>query len=113
VLLGRFRCGVSGLLPPEGSVGRVLNGVATAAGAMVAPLAWALLGAERPLRAFVGHVEPTFDWTLRDPRTKQPLTHVLATCLYDKLYQQGKYRTPIAHALAALYKEAGAFYGSW
>jgi hypothetical protein len=80
---------------------------------MVAPLARELLGAARPLRAFVGHVEPTFDWTLRDPKTKQPLTHVLTNCLYEKLYQQGQYRTPIAHAIAALYKEAGSFYGSW
>ena len=103
----------SGLLPPEGAIGRVLNGVATDAGAMVAPLARALLGTERPLRAFVGHVEPTFDWTLRDPNTKQPLTHVLATSLYNKLYQRGEYRTPIAHAFAALYKEAGSFYGAW
>lgn len=103
----------SGLLPPEGAVSRVLNEVAAVAGAMVAPLARALLGAERPLRAFVGHVEPTFDWTLRDPHTEQPLTHVLTTSLYNRLYQQGEHRTPIAHALGAVYKEAGNFYGSW
>jgi hypothetical protein len=46
-----------------------------------------LLGAERPLRAFVGHVEPTFDWTLRDPTNKQVLTHVMCAALYDKLYE--------------------------
>lgn len=101
------------LLTADGSVGQTLNGVAMTCDAMVAPLARALLGAEQPLRAFVGHVEPTFDWTLRDPRTQQPLTHVLTTSLYDKLYQQGEIRTPIAHALAAIFKEAGAFYGSW
>ena len=36
------------------------------------PLPRKLLGAEKPLRAFLGHVEPTFDWTLRDPETGQP-----------------------------------------
>jgi hypothetical protein len=87
--------------------------VAKAAGNMVASLATALLGAERPLRAFVGHVEPTFDWALCDPGTELPSTQMLATCLYDKLYQQGDYRTPIGHALANVYREAGVYYGSW
>lgn len=51
-------------------VGRVLSAV-TAAGDTIAPLPRALLSAKKPARAFVGHVEPTFDWTLRDPVTGQ------------------------------------------
>jgi hypothetical protein len=45
----------------------MLKNIAATAGARISPLPRALLGAEKPLRAFVGHVEPTFDWTLRDP----------------------------------------------
>ncbi|MEY9634110.1 hypothetical protein ABIF66_002339 [Bradyrhizobium japonicum] len=100
------------LLSPEGAVGDIINGVAKTAGAIVAPLARALLGAERPLRAFIGHVEPTFDWTLRDPSTRQPLTHVLVSSLYNKLCERGEYRTPIGHALAAVYNEAGNFFAA-
>ena len=103
----------SDLLPSSGSVGSVLSGVATAAGATVAPLPKALLGAAKPIRAFVGHVEPTFDWTLRDPRNRQPLAHVLTTCLYPKLYERTEHPTPVAHALSGIFKEAGSFYGSW
>jgi len=101
-----------GLLPSNGSIGEMLEGVARTAGSTVAPLPKALLGAPHPLRAFVGHVEPTFDWTLRDPNNQQVVTHVLRTALYDSLYQQDK-RTPIGYALKDVYKEAGAFYGAW
>jgi hypothetical protein len=101
-----------GLLPADGGIGSMLNGIADAAGATVAPLPRALLGAEKPLRAFIGHVEPTFDWTLRDPANKQVLTHVLCTALYDKLYMRYE-RNPIGWALQNVYKEAGNFYASW
>jgi hypothetical protein len=100
------------LLPEDGAIVGMLRKIANTAGATVAPLAKALLGAEQPLRAFVGHVEPTFDWTLRDPANKQVVTHVLRKALYNKLYQQDK-RTPIGYALKEVYKEAGAFYGAW
>jgi hypothetical protein len=101
-----------GLLPEDGAIGSLLNQIAAVAGATTAPLARSLLGAEKPLRAFIGHVEPTFDWTLRDPATKQVLNHVLSTALYNKLYE-GHERNPIGWALQNVYKEAGAFYGSW
>lgn len=100
------------LLASDGSIGQTVNGVASAAGAMVAPLPRALMGRPDPLRAFVGHVEPTFDWTLRDPTTKQVLTHVLSKSLYTDLFQQDM-RTPIGYALRKVYDEAGAFYGLW
>jgi hypothetical protein len=101
-----------GFLPENGAIGGTLDKIAAAAGAMVAPLAKALLGAEQPLRAFVGHVEPTFDWTLRDPANNEVLTHVMCDALYNKLYQQDR-RTPIGYALKEVYKEAGSFFGSW
>jgi hypothetical protein len=100
------------LLPADTSVTQTLINVAEAAGPAISPLPKALLGTDAPLRAFVGHVEPTFDWTLRDPATKQPLTHVLTGALYTKLYQQDR-RTPIGFALREVFEEAGAFYGAW
>jgi hypothetical protein len=101
-----------GLLPDDGAIATMLKNVAAAAGARTAPLPRALLGAEKPLRAFLGHVEPTFDWTLRDPQNNQVVTHVLQKALYDNIYRQDV-RTPIGFALQDVYKEAGAFYGSW
>jgi hypothetical protein len=59
-----------GLFNADSSLARVLAGVA-AAGPCIAPLPQALLSADKPARAFIGHVEPTFDWTLRDPVTRQ------------------------------------------
>lgn len=101
----------AGLLAHDANISRTINGVAAAAGAVVAPLPRALLGAAAPLRAFVGHVEPTFDWTMRDPVTKQVLVHVLCDALYTQLLQQDR-RTPIAFALRRHFDEAGAFFGS-
>jgi hypothetical protein len=101
-----------GLLSENGAIGSLLNQIAAAAGATVAPLPRALLGAEKPLRAFIGHVEPTFDWTLRDPANKQVLTHVLCAALYEKLYERYE-RNPVGWALQKVYKEAGDFYGAW
>lgn len=100
------------LLESDSGISKILNGVAASAGAMVAPLPRALLGHAAPLRAFVGHVEPTFDWTLREPASKQVLTHVLTEALYTKLYQQDR-RTPIGFALHGVFDEAGAFFGAW
>lgn len=100
------------LLAPDSMISNILNGVANTAGAIVAPLPCTLLGNEAPLRAFVGHIEPTFDWTLRDPATQQVLTHVLCSALYNNLYQAAK-RNPIGFALANVFAEAGAFYGAW
>lgn len=101
-----------GLLPAGGPVGSLLAAIAGATGAMVAPFAERLLGAARPLRAFVGHVEPTFDWTLRSPSNKQVVTQTIVTALYERLYQADR-RTPIGFALQDIYKEAGNFYGAW
>lgn len=106
------------LFPTNSPISRTVNGIAATAGAVIAPLPQALLGGEAPLRAFVGHVEPTFDWTLRDPVTQQVLTHVITTALYDELYQQKQpgqsfLPTPIGYALRNVFAEAGAFFGAW
>jgi len=73
------------LVKADSPIDRVLKGVA-ALGALVAPLPRALLGAKKPLRAFIGHVEPTFDWTIRQPATGQYLTSALQQALYDNIY---------------------------
>jgi hypothetical protein len=73
-----------GLFDPASMAGRVLADVA-ALGARTAPLPQRLLGAAKPLRAFIGQVEPTFDWTLVFPQTRQRLTGDLRTALYTEL----------------------------
>lgn len=77
----------AGLLRAGTSLQRVLSGVA-GLGASTAPLPRALLSAERPARAFIGHVEPTFDWTLQQPETRQHLADGASLMLYDQLYNE-------------------------
>jgi hypothetical protein len=74
----------AGLVQDGSPVDRVLRGVA-AIGPLVAPLPTALLGAASPARAFVGHVQPTFDWTLASPFTGQPLTDSIVSAVYGGL----------------------------
>jgi hypothetical protein len=97
-----------GLFEAGSTVDRVLKGVA-GLGARVAPLPRALLGAKKPLRAFVGHVEPTFDWTLRQPGTNQHLTVGLCEALHDGLYQPW----PVGHALRPWYAPVGELYAQY
>lgn len=94
-----------GLVDPDTEVARVLGAVA-ALGARVAPTPEALLGAPKPLRAFVGHVEPTFDWTLKEPKTNQYLTSPLVRGLYDNLYQP----MTIGWALRDFFARVGPLY---
>lgn len=75
----------AGLFAAGGEIERVLSAVA-ALGDQTAPLPTRLLGAEKPLRAFLGHVEPTFDWTLKEPGNGQPLTAALCSAIYPGLY---------------------------
>jgi hypothetical protein len=74
-----------GLLDPDSSAARVLSQVA-ALNTTVAPAALRLLGRENPLRAVFGHVEPTFDWTLRDEHTNQLFGGTLVKALSSKLF---------------------------
>jgi hypothetical protein len=96
-------------LTQEGSeVDRVLKGVAKL-GSRVSPLPTALLGAKKPARAFIGHVEPTFDWTLRNPDTRQMLTDSIQQALYGELYQP----SPIGHAFRKCYDRLSSLYASY
>jgi hypothetical protein len=92
-----------GLFQPKGQLDKVMSGVA-AAGAMISPLPRALLGAKKPLRAFIGHVEPTFNWTLQFPPNRQQLTADLTKCLYDGVYGG----LPVGLAMDGYYDPVGS-----
>ena len=94
-----------GLLEPGSLADQVTRAVGEL-GAAVAPLPTALLGAEKPLRAFVGHVEPTFDWTLVQQDTGQFLTAGLTEAWYPALYR----RKPLGLALDEHYRGVGELY---
>lgn len=93
----------AGLFETYTVLDRVLTGVAKA-GPLVSPLPRALLGAERPLRAFIGHVEPTFDWTLSFPPNRQMLISDLNACLYQHLCRG----LPVGLAMSPYYRPIGS-----
>ena len=93
-----------GLVPEGSTVERVLEAVA-GLGARTAPFPSALLGAQRPARAFVGHVEPTFDWTLRQPETGQVLTDSIQEALYDRMHRARP--EPVGMAFDACFRHVG------
>ncbi|WP_346618360.1 hypothetical protein [Blastococcus montanus] len=95
----------AGLLEAGSWVDQVLTGIA-GIGAHVAPLPEALLGAPRPLRAFIGHVEPTFDWTIQNPHTGQKLTTSICRGLYDGLFRPA----PVGLALREPYSHVGELF---
>ena len=99
-----------GLFEPDSAIARTLGAVA-GCGALTAPLPRALLGAERPLRAFIGHVEPTFDWTLRSPRTKQVLSDSILRSLYHGLYKPTP--DPVGLAFRGAYAPVGGLLVNW
>lgn len=89
-------------------VARILEGVEHC-GSITAPLPHALLGATNPLRAFIGHVEPTFNWSLMHPDTKQYLTRPILDALFDRLYSG----LPIGMALDSCRRASSALTGSY
>jgi hypothetical protein len=95
-----------GLLDPDTLAAQVVAAVGNL-GAQVAPLPARLLGAPEPLRAFIGHVEPTFDWTLRATDTGQELTGPLVTAISPNLYR----RCPLGLAMDSHYRGVGDLYG--
>lgn len=95
-----------GLVADNSTVAKVLNAVA-GLGAQVAPLPKALLGAGKPLRAFIGQVEPTFDWTLRAD-TGQVLTNTLMEALYTRMHQ--KKPQPVGLAFHEVHQHAGQLF---
>lgn len=99
-----------GLVPSASPLDQVLDTVA-GLGAQVAPLPQRLLGAEKPLRAFIGHVEPTFDWTLRQPKTGQILTETTVAALYDRMHRAQP--EPVGMAFNPGYRVVGELFQQW
>lgn len=99
-----------GLVSEGSAVERILEGVA-AIGAQVAPFPKKLLGAEKPLRAFIGQVEPTFDWTVRQPETGQVLTTTLQESLYNHMYQ--KQPETVGMAFDGYFRHVGQLFAQW
>ncbi len=97
------------LFAPDGSIGRSLANASTG-GARISPLPLALLSAEKPARAFVGHVEPTFDWTISDPTTGASLAQDVEHSFYFRLHQPG---ATIGFALNAIPSGAGNFFAAF
>ncbi len=89
-------------------VHRILQAT-SALGAMTAPLPGLLLGHPKPLRAFIGQVEPTFDWTLKQPENRQHLTAPLRKALYTRLFQPD----PVGYAFREWYAGIGTLYAIW
>jgi hypothetical protein len=94
-----------GLFEPGGELEKIFSAVA-GVGSTVAPLPQALLGAKKPLRAFIGHVEPTFDYSLRNPKLEGGAfrTLPLVTALYQNLYL----RDPVAWGFRGWYGTIGS-----
>jgi hypothetical protein len=89
-----------GLVGADSTLGRTLSGIAQV-GACTAPLPRALLGGANPLGAFIGHVEPTFDWTLRDPVNGQTTSSHIINALYKQLHLDR--RPPIGRAMSVYF----------
>lgn len=98
----------TGLLTPGTPVHATLQAVA-GLGASVAPAAMAMLGRDRPVRAVLGHVEPTFDWTLRVPRTGQRLGAEIVAALTSNAFTG----EPLAHALREYRAGVGELHTQW
>jgi hypothetical protein len=97
----------AGVAPADSRLGRTLAGLGQV-GARTSPLPRRLLGGPSPARAFIGHVEPTFEWTLRDPRNGQTLTASIVEAMYGRLHLAS--RPPVGYALDAYWRAAG---GLW
>ena len=75
----------------------------------VSPAPLALLTRQIPVRAVFGHVEPTFDWTLRDPGTKQRFGHDLISGLTSQLHSG----QPLGLILENYYSGVGSLVSAW
>jgi hypothetical protein len=100
----------AGLVTANSSADKIFKAVASL-GAQIAPLPKALLGAAKPLRAFIGHVEPTCDWTIRDPNTGQRLTETIQSALYNRLFQAVP--ETVGMALQDCYRHVGELFAQW
>lgn len=84
------------LLDPDSSAARVIDSL-QAIPSQTAPLAKAALGAERPARAFIGQVEPTFDYTMWEYQTQQFVTEAFCRGLVKGLF--GEKPQPVGMAI--------------
>jgi hypothetical protein len=98
-----------GLLRPGTTAHAVVTAVAEL-GATVAPAALTLLGRANPVRAVLGHVEPTFDWTLRVAESGQGLGHTIVAGLSTNLLGA---RQPLGYSLADYRTEVGELHNQW
>jgi len=96
-----------GLFPPDSEIGATLKAVSDL-GPMVAPLPLGLLSASRPLRAFIGHVEPTFNYSLVQPANQESLTSSIETALWTNLFQSK--REPVGYAFRDCYDRVGSLF---
>ena len=81
------------------------------AGSLQGALPRALLSASRPARAFIGHVEPTFDWTLRHPETRRRLsTNLVQNALVSGLLAGDR---GVGRAFESWHRQAASLYSRW
>lgn len=97
-----------GGLLKAGQVLDIVENVA-ALGSTVAPAVLALLGRPAPIRGFLGHVEPTFDWTLRDAETGQGLGGLIVQGVSTNLFAG----QPIGYALEQYRAGVGVLHSDW
>lgn len=93
----------SGLFESGSILDQTLTAIA-GVGATTSSLPRALLGAAKPARAFIGHVEPTFDWTLSFPPNRQVLTDDLVRAVYQGI-AGGR---PVGLAMSDYYRAIGS-----
>jgi hypothetical protein len=98
----------AGLLQEGTTAFGVVSAVAEL-GRSVAPAPLRLLGRKRPVRAVYGHVEPTFNWTLRVPETGQGLGHHIVAALSSNLYSQ----QPVGLTFADYRAGVGELHNQW
>lgn len=101
----------AGLFPNGGGgLDDLFNAVASL-GDITSPFPKRLLSCKNPLRAFISHVEPTFDWTLSDPSTGQGLTSSLSRGLYSGFFR--KRPEPVGMAFDSFFNEVGPLFMQW
>lgn len=98
-----------GLLAP-GTVALDAVQAVAALGATVAPAALRLLSRGDPVRAVLGHVEPTFDWTLRVTESQQGLGGHIVAAVSRNLFVAGD---PIGYALREYRAGVGELHTQW
>ncbi|MEY9842678.1 hypothetical protein [Streptacidiphilus sp. EB103A] len=98
----------TGLLRPGTTAFSVTSAVA-ALGSMVAPAAMCMLGRTNPVRAVFGHVEPTFNWTLRVQETGQGLGQRIVSALSSHLFSG----QPLGYTFAEYRADVGTLHTQW